>query len=97
MLGYVNRGKDRFLQEHADRFPPMGKLGPPYTAATVVNNIFRCAQRLPPPSRSSVAAGSYGLSPGHLGSRLKFKLSLPLLTPCNFLISHRRWSYRYVT
>jgi len=28
-------------QDHAARFPPMGKLGPPYTAATVVNNIFR--------------------------------------------------------
>ena len=43
-MGYVNRKTDPFLQQHADRFPPMGKLGPPYTAATVVNNIFRkCA------------------------------------------------------
>ena len=41
LLGYVNRKTDPFLQEHAARFPPMGKLGPPYTAATVVNNIFR--------------------------------------------------------
>jgi len=41
LLGYVNRGTDSFLQDHAARFPPMGKLGPPYTAATVVNNIFR--------------------------------------------------------
>ena len=39
--GYVNRKTDPFLQQHAARFPPMGKLGPPYTAATVVNNIFR--------------------------------------------------------
>ena len=41
LMGYVNRKTDPFLQEHAARFPPMGKLGPPYTAATVVNNIFR--------------------------------------------------------
>jgi hypothetical protein len=41
LMGYVNRKTDPFLQQHADRFPPMGKLGPPYTAATVVNNIFR--------------------------------------------------------
>ena len=40
-MGYVNRKTDPFLQQHAARFPPMGKLGPPYTAATVVNNIFR--------------------------------------------------------
>ena len=39
--GYVHRTSDPFLQQHAARFPPMGKLGPPYTAATVVNNIFR--------------------------------------------------------
>lgn len=41
LMGYVNRKTDPFLQQHAARFPPMGKLGPPYTAATVVNNIFR--------------------------------------------------------
>ncbi len=41
MLGYVNRKSNRFLADHAARFPPMGKLGPPYTAATVINNIFR--------------------------------------------------------
>jgi hypothetical protein len=41
MLGYVQRKTDPFLAEHAARFPPMGKLGPPYTAATVINNIFR--------------------------------------------------------
>ena len=39
--GYVNRKTNTFLQDHAARFPPMGKLGPPYTAASVVNNIFR--------------------------------------------------------
>jgi len=39
--GYVNRATDTFLADHAKRFPPMGKLGQPYTAATVVNNIFR--------------------------------------------------------
>ena len=42
--GYVNRkaGRDdSFLADHAARFPPMGKLGPPFSAATVVNNIFR--------------------------------------------------------
>ncbi len=41
LMGYVNRRTDPFLQQHADRFPPMGKLGPPFTAASVVNNIFR--------------------------------------------------------
>lgn len=41
LMGYVNRKTDPFLQSHAARFPPMGKLGPPYTAATVVNNVFR--------------------------------------------------------
>lgn len=41
LTGYVNRKTDSFLQGHAARFPPMGKLGPPFTAATVVNNIFR--------------------------------------------------------
>ena len=41
LSGYVHRKTDPFLQEHAARFPPMGKLGPPFTAATVVNNIFR--------------------------------------------------------
>ena len=30
-----------FLPDHAARWPPMGKLGTPYTAATIVNNIFR--------------------------------------------------------
>jgi len=39
--GYVNRRTDPFLKDHADRWPPMGKLGLPHTAATVVNNIFR--------------------------------------------------------
>ena len=34
LMGYVHRKTDPFLQEHAARFPP-------YTAATVVNNIFR--------------------------------------------------------
>ena len=41
LMGYVHRKTDPFLADHAARFPPMGKLGPPYTAATVVNNIFR--------------------------------------------------------
>ena len=41
LVGYVQRKENNFLQEHAARFPPMGKLGPPYTAATIVNNIFR--------------------------------------------------------
>jgi len=41
LYGYVNRKSDPFLQNHAKRFPPMGKLGEPYTAASVVNNIFR--------------------------------------------------------
>ena len=44
LMGYANLklGRtDTFLADHAARFPPMGKLGPPYTAATVVNNIFR--------------------------------------------------------
>ena len=56
LKGYVNRKTAPFLQQHADRFPPMGKLGPPYTAATVVNNVFRkyapgppCALALPAP------------------------------------------------
>lgn len=39
--GYVNRRTNTFLKDHAARWPPMGKLGKPYTAATVVNNIFR--------------------------------------------------------
>jgi len=41
MRGYVNRETDPFLQEHARRFPPMGGLGEPASAATVINNIFR--------------------------------------------------------
>jgi len=42
LVGYTQRKEgNTFLQEHAARFPPMGKLGPPYTAATIVNNIFR--------------------------------------------------------
>ena len=51
LLGYVNRATDPFLQQHAARFPPMGKLGPPYTAATVVNNIFR--KCVPPQAHST--------------------------------------------
>ena len=39
--GYVHRDRDHFLADHARRWPPMGKLGDPPTAATVVNNIFR--------------------------------------------------------
>ena len=50
LKGYMNRNTDSFLQAHAARFPPMGKLGPPFTAATVVNNIFRkCATEPQPP------------------------------------------------
>ena len=42
LMGYAERKKgNRFLADHASRWPPMGKLGTPYTAATIVNNIFR--------------------------------------------------------
>ena len=41
-MGYAERKKgNKFLADHAARWPPMGKLGTPYTAATIVNNIFR--------------------------------------------------------
>ena len=45
-LRYVHRERDRFLFDHAKRFPPMGGLGggvggAGVTAAQVVNNIFR--------------------------------------------------------
>ena len=42
LMGYAERKKsNRFLADHASRWPPMGKLGTPYNAATIVNNIFR--------------------------------------------------------
>ena len=42
LMGYAERKKgNKFLADHASRWPPMGKLGTPYTAATIVNNIFR--------------------------------------------------------
>ena len=41
-MGYAERKKgNKVLADHAARWPPMGKLGTPYTAATIVNNIFR--------------------------------------------------------
>lgn len=42
LMGYAERKKgNTFLADHAARWPPMGKLGEPYTGATIVNNIFR--------------------------------------------------------
>ena len=38
---YSNGMLDAFLADHAAHFPPMGELGKPYSAATVINNIFR--------------------------------------------------------